>query len=203
MKKFFYILILLAMANLLVAQNQYTITGTMVDSLNKEKVMFATIGLLSPDSTAQMVSRSLTDAQGKFQMSNVPAGEYRFVASLVGYEMLNIPLTVGGGSRTIDMGDIPMRKTSTDLEEVKIIGEKPVYMVDGEKTLYNVSEDPTIQSGSAADALQNAPGVEVDVEGNVTLRGVSSVEIWINNKPIQHECRGTQAVHPADARRQH
>ena len=48
MKKFFYILILLAMANLLVAQNQYTITGTMVDSLNKEKVMFATIGLLSP-----------------------------------------------------------------------------------------------------------------------------------------------------------
>lgn len=183
MKKFFYILILLAMANLLVAQNQYTITGTMVDSLNKEKVMFATIGLLSPDSTAQMVSRSLTDAQGKFQMSNVPAGEYRFVASLVGYEMLNIPLTVGGGSRTIDMGDIPMRKTSTDLEEVKIIGEKPVYMVDGEKTLYNVSEDPTIQSGSAADALQNAPGVEVDVEGNVTLRGVSSVEIWINNKP--------------------
>ncbi len=183
MKKFFYILILLAMANLLVAQNQYTITGTMVDSLNKEKVMFATIGLLSPDSTAQMVSRSLTDAQGKFQMSNVPAGEYRFVASLVGYEMLNIPLIVGGGSRTIDMGDIPMRKTSTDLEEVKIIGEKPVYMVDGEKTLYNVSEDPTIQSGSAADALQNAPGVEVDVEGNVTLRGVSSVEIWINNKP--------------------
>ena len=65
MKIFFYILILLAMANLLVAQNQYTITGTMVDSLNKEKVMFATIGLLSPDSTAQMVGRSLSDAQGK------------------------------------------------------------------------------------------------------------------------------------------
>lgn len=183
MKRFTLIFLLITTISLLSAQNYYNITGTMVDSLNKENVMFATIGLLTPDSTAQMVGRSLSDAQGKFQISNIPAGEYRFVASLVGYEMLNIPLTVGGENRTIDMGDIPMRKTSTDLEEVKIIGEKPVYMVDGEKTLYNVSEDPTIQSGSAADALQNAPGVEVDVEGNVTLRGVSSVEIWINNKP--------------------
>ena len=183
MKRLLPLFLLFALANMLSAQSQYTITGTLVDSLNKEKVMFATIGLLTPDSTAQMVGRSLSDAQGKFQISNVPAGEYRFMASLVGYEMLNIPFTVGGESRTIDMGDIPMHKTSTDLEEVKIIGEKPVYMVDGEKTLYNVAEDPTIQSGTAADALQNAPGVEVDVEGNVTLRGVSSVEIWINNKP--------------------
>ena len=183
MKRFFPLILLLAMATLLSAQNSYTLTGTMVDSLNKEKVMFATIGLLTPDSSAQMVGRSLSDAQGKFQISNVSAGEYRFVASLVGYEMLNIPLTVGGESRTIDMGEVSMHKTSTDLEEVKIIGEKPVYMIDGEKTLYNVAEDPTIQSGTAADALQNAPGVEVDVEGNVTLRGVSSVEIWINNKP--------------------
>ena len=55
--------------------------------------------------------------------------------------------------------------------------------MDGEKLIYNVSEDPSIQTGTTEDALQNAPGVEVDVEGNVTLRGVSSVEIWINDKP--------------------
>lgn len=174
---------MICLPHILSAQNLYTVTGTMVDSLNRGNVMFATVGLLTPDSTAQMVGRSLSDAQGKFQISNIPAGEYRFVASLVGYEKLNISLEVGGESRFINMGDVPMRKTSTDLEEVKIVGEKPVYMIDGEKTLYNVSEDPAVQSGTAADALQNAPGVEVDVEGNVTLRGVSSVEIWINNKP--------------------
>ena len=183
MKKLFYISLLITLANLLSAQNRYNLTGTMVDSLNNERVHFATIMLLTPDSTAQMVGKSLSDAQGKFQISNVLEGEYRFVATLVGYERVNIPVIVGGESKTIDLGDIPMHKTSTDLQEVQIIGEKPVYMVDGEKTLYNVSEDPTMQSGTAADALQNAPGVEVDVEGNVTLRGVSSVEIWINDKP--------------------
>ena len=55
--------------------------------------------------------------------------------------------------------------------------------MDGEKTLYNTAEDPSVQTGTASDVLQNAPGVSVDVEGNVTLRGTSSVEIWINDKP--------------------
>ncbi|MBO4488088.1 MAG: outer membrane beta-barrel protein [Bacteroidales bacterium] len=183
MKRLFLLVLLLGCFSALLAQGRYTVTGTMVDSLNNEKVMFVTVGLLTPDSTAQMVGHSLSDATGVFQMSNVPAGEYRFVATLIGYEMLDMPITIGGDKRTIDMGNIQMKKTSTDLEEVQIIGEKPIYMVDGEKTLYNVAEDPTVQSGTAADALQNAPGVEVDVEGNVTLRGVSSVEIWINNKP--------------------
>ena len=183
MKRLLFLALLLANFSALMAQSRYTITGTMVDSLNKEKVMFVTIGLMTPDTTAQVVGHSLSDTKGIFQMSNIPAGEYRFRATLLGYEDIDMPFSVTGDQKTIDMGDIYMKKSSTDLEEVQIVGEKPLYMVDGEKTLYNVSEDPTIQSGTAADALQNAPGVEVDVEGNVTLRGVSSVEIWINNKP--------------------
>ena len=55
--------------------------------------------------------------------------------------------------------------------------------MDGEKNIYNVADDPTVQSGTTEDALQNAPGVSVDVEGNITLRGVSSIEIWIDDKP--------------------
>ncbi|MBQ7062437.1 MAG: TonB-dependent receptor plug domain-containing protein [Bacteroidales bacterium] len=55
--------------------------------------------------------------------------------------------------------------------------------MDGEKNIYNVADDPTVQSGTTEDALQNTPGVTVDVEGNITLRGVSSIEIWIDDKP--------------------
>ncbi len=183
MKKWILFWIFLGITSILSAQGRYTITGTLVDSVNREKVMFATVVLLTPDSTAQTVGKSLTDAQGVFQLLNIPSGHYRFVATLIGYERVSLPIQVEGNSENLDLGNVPMRKTSTDLKEVKITAERPVYMVDGEKTLYNVADDPTIQSGTAADALQNAPGVEVDVEGNVTLRGVSSVEIWINNKP--------------------
>ena len=69
------------------------------------------------------------------------------------------------------------------LEEVKITAERPLYTVDGEKQLYNTADDPSVQTGTASDALQNAPGVEVDAEGNITLRGSQSVEVWINDRP--------------------
>ena len=69
------------------------------------------------------------------------------------------------------------------LEGITITAERPLFSVEGEKTLYQVSDDPTVQGGVASDALQNAPGVSVDVEGNITLRGTSSVEIWINDQP--------------------
>ena len=69
------------------------------------------------------------------------------------------------------------------LEGITITAERPLFSVEGEKTLYQVSDDPTVQGGVASDAMQNAPGVSVDVEGNVTLRGASSVEIWINDQP--------------------
>ncbi len=69
------------------------------------------------------------------------------------------------------------------LEGVTITAERPLFSVEGEKMIYQVADDPTVQGGVASDALQNAPGVSVDVEGNITLRGISSVEIWINGQP--------------------
>lgn len=85
-------------------------------------------------------------------------------------------------------------KKTTELQEVGITAKKPVYMTDGEKTQYNVSSDPTVQAGTAADALRNAPGVEIDVEGNVSLRGAPSVEIWLNNKPANMNAEALQLL---------
>jgi hypothetical protein len=81
------------------------------------------------------------------------------------------------------MGVINMKQGAAQLKTVTISAARPLYAQDGEKMVYNVADDPTIQAGTTEDALQNAPGVEVDVEGNITLRGVSSVEIWVNDKP--------------------
>lgn len=69
------------------------------------------------------------------------------------------------------------------LQAVTIAAKRPIYTADGEKNIYNVADDPSVQSGTTEDALQNTPGVTVDVEGNLQLRGVSSIEIWIDDKP--------------------
>ena len=174
------ILILIAILlniNILTAQN--TITGTLADSLNNERLMFVNVGLLRTADTV-FVSGAASDDKGFFKLEHVPNGEYLLQITAIGYENYKRILEV---NEDIDLGIIKMNQGAMRLDEVVITEKKPLFANEGEKTLYNVSEDPSIQTGTASDALQNAPGVEVDVEGNITLRGVSSVEIWINGKP--------------------
>ena len=84
---------------------------------------------------------------------------------------------------TIAVDSLYIPESVRQLEEMVITAERPLYSVDGEKQPYNVGDDPSVQTGTASDALQNAPGVEVDAEGNITLRGAQSVEVWIDDRP--------------------
>ena len=53
----------------------------------------------------------------------------------------------------------------------------PIFVNEGETVVYHISRDPGGQKGTLSDALQNVPGVKVDTEGHITLRGVSEVEV--------------------------
>ncbi len=176
-------LVMLSIIPALTAQNTSVVTGVFADSLSQEKLSYVRVGLFMGDSEKQLKNNTFTNDKGAFSFKDIPAGQYELQAFLLGYEMKKVSLMIDGKSKTLDMGTLTMNKTETTLNEVNIVTEKPIYLIDGERTMYNVSEDPTVQDGSAADALQNAPGVEVDVEGNITLRGVSSVDIWVNGKP--------------------
>lgn len=165
------------------AQNTYNITGALVDSVGKEKIFYAQVALLTSDTASQPFALEYTNSEGKFTFEKVPAGEYILHCMLFGYTNIRKSVVIGGNERKVDLGTINMTKGSFALQGIEVAAQKPIYMIEGEKTLYNVSEDPTIHSGTATDALQNAPGVEVDIEGNVTVRGAGSVEIWLNDRP--------------------
>ena len=169
--------IILLSLNLLKAQ--YTISGTLVDEKTNEGLAFANIGLIRAADTVY-ISGAASNDKGFFKFEKVRKGQYIVQITVIGYENYK---TVIDLTDDIDLGTIKMHEGSIKLDEVVVTEKKPLFANEGEKTLYNVSEDPSIQTGTASDALQNAPGVEVDVEGNITLRGVSSVEIWINGKP--------------------
>ena len=144
-----------------------------------EPLPFVNLAVLdSVDST--FVKGGVTDFEGSFTLPGIPQGNMILRVSSIGYETFTKRFTV---TNNTDLGVMKLYKGAISLDEVVVTAEKPLYAMDGEKLIYNVSEDPSIQTGTTEDALQNAPGVEVDVEGNITLRGVSSVEIWINDKP--------------------
>jgi hypothetical protein len=157
----------------------FKVVGSLRDSVSGEFLAFVNVAVLdSADSS--FVKGGSTNFDGLFELTEVPAGAYLLRVSAIGYQNRLVPFNVTNNTA---LGTLRLAPGATTLSEVKITAAKPLYAMDGEKLIYNVSEDPSIQTGTTEDALQNAPGVEVDVEGNITLRGVSSVEIWINDKP--------------------
>jgi outer membrane receptor protein involved in Fe transport len=179
-------LLLVTVNNLFAQQTQndikYSVSGELTDSISKQPLSYANVGLLKQtDST--FVKGTTTDIDGKFEIVGVKAGKYLLKISYMGYNPPLINVNVEGNEKKISIGLIKVKPKSHDLEAVEIKEKKPVYQYNADKKVYNVGEDASVQSGVAADAMQNAPGVWVDLEGNITLRGVSGVAIWINDKP--------------------
>ncbi len=157
----------------------FTVMGILRDAKTNEFLPYVNVAVLDSIDN-EFVKGGISNLDGAFEIDNVPQGVFVLRVSAIGYESFALPFHV---TNHTNLGTLRINPGVTSLSEVTVAAERPLYAMDGEKLIYNVSEDPSIQTGTTEDALQNAPGVEVDVEGNITLRGVSSVEIWINDKP--------------------
>ena len=178
MNKRFLILFALIGCLIMPVLAQNKVTGTIVEEANGKVIPFVNVGLFRQTDSV-FVSGAASDDKGRFELL-APNGDYRLAVSAIGFQTFEQMLTVNGNQ---DLGKLQLKEGSTKLGEVVVAEKRPLFAVEGEKTMYNVAEDPSIQTGTLSDALQNAPGVSVDVEGNISLRGTSSVEVWINDKP--------------------
>ncbi len=157
----------------------FKVVGLLRDSIAGTPLAYANVAVLDAEDS-MLIKGTSANSNGYFELDGIPLGACILRIWTFNYTPKHVPFTVKNNT---NLDVIKLMPISTTLNEVTIKSEKPLYAQDGEKLIYNVSEDASIQTGTTEDALQNAPGVEVDVEGNITLRGVSSVEIWINDKP--------------------
>ena len=157
----------------------FTVMGVLRDAKTGEFMPYVNLAVLDSVDN-EFVKGGISNMEGVFEINGVPQGAFVLRVSAIGYENYLHPFHV---TNNTNLGTLRINPGVTALGEVTVAAERPLYAMEGEKLIYNVSEDPSIQTGTTEDALQNAPGVEVDVEGNITLRGVSSVEIWVNDKP--------------------
>ena len=178
MKRNFWAIALLIVSSPTWAQ-EASISGTLRDAVSNEPMIFTNCVLLrQQDST--FIQGTTSNDDGAFLFSKVDSGSYLLRVTAVGYETywqrINVPPSA-------KLGTINLNRSATQLKAVSVTAQRPLYSADGEKTFYHVEDDPSVQAGTASDALQNAPGVEVDAEGNITYRGKTAVEMWLNGRP--------------------
>ena len=157
----------------------YKIKGVIQDEATGVTLPFASIRLFSwPDST--FIQGEVSDLEGKFEIS-AKAREYMVFFEFMGYQPARKQVTLSGGDA--DLGKIGLKASTEVLKEVVVQGEKSTYEVALDKRIFNVGKDLANAGGNAIEILNNIPSVTVDLEGNVSLRGSSSVRILVDGKP--------------------
>ncbi len=170
------------------------ITGTVIDSLTKKPVDYATISL-SRSTQTKSTSGALADEKGSFRIDNIKPGKYRITISFIGYSQKVIdPVETTPSKLDFNLGNIVLTPNSKALAEVTVIGETPVIENKIDRIVYNAEKDVTSAGGNATDILRKVPLLSVDYDGNVSLRGSSNVKVLINGKPS-----GVMAGNMADA----
>jgi outer membrane receptor protein involved in Fe transport len=161
-----------------------TITGKLVDAANGQGLELANVALIrkSDNHTLKNVQ---TDLNGGFTITGVDNGVYLLRATYVGYlTFLKDNLTVSAAAHAINLANIKLSQGKSGmLKEVTITAQKSQIQLGVDKKSFNVDQSLVSQGGSATDLLTNVPSVQVDVDGNISLRGSSSVRVLINGKP--------------------
>jgi outer membrane receptor protein involved in Fe transport len=159
------------------------ISGTVVDSLTKKPVDYATISIFKSGAKTP-INGVLTDEKGNFRIDNLRAGKYKITVSFIGYPTKTFdPVETTASKPDNNMGTLVISPSARALKEVQIVGQAPLIENKIDKIVYNAEKDLTAAGGNATDVLQKVPLVSVDMNGNVAIRGDGNVRVLINGKP--------------------
>lgn len=164
------------------------VTGKVIDYGTKQAIDFANVSVLKSGETAPLTG-AITDASGNFSIE-IADGKYILVVSFMGYSEQRREITVDG--KPVNVGRIALKEDTQTLNEVEVVGQGSSMRFELDKKVFTVDQNIASAGASVSDILENIPSVDVDQEGNISLRNSEDVEIWINGKPagLNSENRG-------------
>ncbi|MCD8265337.1 MAG: TonB-dependent receptor [Tannerellaceae bacterium] len=174
---------LLISGNLVLAQSgPGSISGRIFDAATNEPLEFVNIAVTRKGDSGAVLRGVISDENGNFTIPNLPYAAYQLQISFIGYQTHEQEVTLSANRKSITLPPIYLSEDALMLNEVQVVGMRSQMRFEIDKKVFNVDQDIASTGGSASDILSNIPSVEVDNEGEVSLRGNSSVTIWINGK---------------------
>lgn len=166
------------------------VVGKVLDENSKQSLPYAVVRIYKAipsgqDSTnAQLISGAMTAGNGDFACENVPVGEsLRLEISFVGYDVFRQDFKINpsydmGGIRK-DLGNLLMKASA--LQGLVVEGNSD-FKLEFDRRVYDVEKNPANAGGTAEDVLRNIPSVQVDMDGNVSMRNAAP-QIFVDGRP--------------------
>ena len=181
MARLFAISLLLLISGVARAQVDATASGLVLESGTGRPLANATITVLDAGSGLP-VTGVLAGDDGRFVVSGLPEGSYTVRSEFLGYTPVETPLLVGGLNEIYNLGSIALELASDEIEEVVAVGQQQVLEATLDRRIYNMDDNIAGSTGSILDAMRILPGVTVDQEGRILLRGSDRVSVLIDGK---------------------
>ncbi|MEI8054355.1 MAG: TonB-dependent receptor, partial [Bacteroidota bacterium] len=170
-------------SNLTFAQST-DVTGKTVSDTNNP-LSFVTVSLLKK-SDSTLLKVAVSNESGTFYFENIAYGNYLLKFTNVGHEQIFISLdSIQFFYKSIDLKNIVLKKSVQSLTTHTIIAKKPMIEVKADKMIFNVESSINATGSDAFELLRKSPGVMVDNNDNISMKGKTGVKIYIDGKPTQ------------------
>lgn len=158
------------------------VSGRVFDQLSGKPVEYATVALFSQRS-GQLVSGTITKRDGSFRMEELPLGKHNMKVEFMGYQSLEQSVVIQPKKTEVTFNKLKLSPSAEALSGVEITADKMLFENKIDKKVINVTKDVVSEGASAVEVLENVPSVDVDTEGNISLRGSENVKVLLDGKP--------------------
>jgi len=162
------------------AQKKATVNVYLRDEVSGEPVDFANVSIASTANAEKDLFFALSDISGKAVIKDVPYGDYKLTASLLGYESKEVQIKVDKAAIALDT--LRMAPSTEQLEAATVSAIGNQIIVKKDTVEYNTSSYVMAEDDMLEDLLKKLPGVEVDENGAITVNGDKVTKIMIDGK---------------------
>lgn len=155
--------------------------GTILDE-NKLPIEYATITLKDEQSVSSQLIGAKSKEGGVFSIDKIAYGKYTINISSIGFET-RVLKNYNINTSDVNLGNVLLSSGKRNLKDVVIKGERASMELGIDKKTFHVDKNITAVGGTASDILRNVPSVNVDLDGNLSVRGKENVTLLVDGKP--------------------
>ena len=183
MKQIFIILTALGFTLSGFGQTGFKVSGSIKDGGNQKVIDAGSVSLLRAKDSG-LVKAAVADKTGEFSFENVKPGSYLVIATSVGHsKTYSNKFEVSESSPLVQVGVLQLVPATKSLKEIIVTTQKPFIERKFDKTIVNVDASISNIGTSAIEVLEKSPGITVDKDGNISLKGKQGVKVYIDGKP--------------------
>jgi iron complex outermembrane recepter protein len=183
--KFVYTILLFLFSIGQFSFGQSQIRGKISDQ-NQVPIEFASVAVYNSLDSA-LVEGSISNPAGDFEIKGINPGKYFLKVSYIGYRTWSSEVIDLKRNEKLDLGFIQLLADFQNLEGVEVSGQKITSDFRLDKQSYSAESFEAALGGTASDVLKNLPGVSINGEGIISIRGTSGFVVMLNGKPVQSD----------------